>query len=158
VTSSTLGADRRAATPVVGVAVLILVTAVLAAGVGAAVLGTVSEEPPPQTRLSVSVEGDRLRVAHEGGEPLDVREVELRIAVNGTRLTHQPPVPFFSATGFDPGPTGPFNSASDSTWEVGETGTLSVAGTNSPAIASGATVRVVVVSGRYRIAEAETIV
>jgi FlaG/FlaF family flagellin (archaellin) len=158
VTPSTFGTDRRATSAVVGVALLVLVTAILAAGVGTAVFGTVPEEPPPQTRLSLSVEGDQLRVAHEGGDTLDVEEIELRIAVNGTRLTHQPPVPFFSATGFEPGPTGPINSASDSEWAVGEVGTLTLAGTNSPEIASGATVRVVVIVDDYRIAADETTV
>ncbi|MFC5368214.1 type IV pilin N-terminal domain-containing protein [Salinirubrum litoreum] len=157
-TPSTFSTDRRATSAVVGVALLVLATAILTAGVGTAVFGVVPEEPPPQTRLSLSVEGDQLQVAHEGGETLDVAEVEVRIAVNGTRLAHQPPVPFFSATGFVPGPTGPFNSASDAEWAVGEVGTLTVAGTNSPQIAPGATVRVVVVSGAYRIAAVETTV
>lgn len=157
-TPSTFSTDRRATSAVVGVALLILVTAILTAGVGTAVFGTIPEEPPPQTRLSLSVEGDQLRVAHEGGDTLDVAEIEVQITVNGTRLAHQPPVPFFSAAGFVPGPTGPFNSASDPEWAVGEVGTVTVAGTNSPEIASGATVRVVVVSGEYRIAAVETTV
>jgi FlaG/FlaF family flagellin (archaellin) len=158
VTSSTFGPDRRATSPVVGVALLVLVTAILAAGLGAAVLGTVPAEPPPQTRLSISVDGDRLRVVHQAGDTLDVRRMEVHVAVNGTRLTHQPPVPFFAATGFEPGPTGPFNSASDPEWEVGEVGTLTVAGTNSPAIRPGATVRVTVVSGGYLVAETDVTV
>lgn len=157
-TPSTFSTDRRATSAVVGVALLVLVTAILAAGVGTAVFGTVPAEPPPQTRLSVSVEGDQVRVAHEGGDTLDVESVRIRVSVNGTRLTHQPPVPFFSAAGFLPGPTGPFNSASDSEWEVGEVGTLTVAGTNRPTIDSGATVRVVVLTDGYRIAEDETTV
>lgn len=157
-TPSTFSTDRRATSAVVGVALLILVTAILTVGVGTAVFGTIPEEPPPQTRLSLSVEGDQLRVAHEGGDTLDVAEIEVQITVNGTRLAHQPPVPFFSAAGFVPGPTGPFNSASDPEWAVGEVGTVTVAGTNSPEIASGATVRVVVVSGEYRIAAVETTV
>jgi FlaG/FlaF family flagellin (archaellin) len=158
VTSSTFGPDRRATSPVVGVALLVLVTAILAAGLGAAVLGTVPAEPPPQTRLSISVDGDRLRVVHQAGDTLDVRRMEVHVAVNGTRLAHQPPVPFFAATGFEPGPTGPFNSASDPEWEVGEVGTLTVAGTNSPAIGPGATVRVTVVSGGYLVAETDVTV
>lgn len=157
-TSSTFGPDRRATSPVVGVALLVLVTAVLAAGVGAAVLGTVPAEPPPQTRLSVSVEGDRVRVVHETGDTLDVRTTEVHVAVNGTRLAHQPPVPFFAATGFEPGPTGPFNSASDPQWEVGEVGALTVAGTNTPAIGPGATVRVTVVSDGYLIVKTDVTV
>jgi FlaG/FlaF family flagellin (archaellin) len=155
VTPPTFSADRRATSAVVGVALLVLLTAILAAGVGTAVLGTVPAEPPPQTRLSVSVDGDRLRVVHGGGDTLDVRKLHLRIAVNGTRLAHQPPVPFFSATGFLPGPTGPFNSASDPEWEAGEVGTLTVAGTNSPEIGTGATVRVAVFADGYRIAAVE---
>lgn len=142
----------------VGVALLVLVTAILAAGVGTAVFGTVPEEPPPQTRLSLSVEGDRLRVAHEGGDTLDVRAVDLRISVNGTRLTHQPPVPFFSATGFHPGPTGPFNAASDGAWRVGETATFRVAGTNDPTLAPGRTVSVVIAADGMPVARLEAVV
>jgi FlaG/FlaF family flagellin (archaellin) len=158
VTPSTFGSDRRATSPVVGVALLVLVTAMLAAAVGTAALGTVPAEPPPQTGLSLSVEGDRLRVVHRAGDTLDVRDLEVRLAVNGTPLSHQPPVPFFAATGFEPGPTGPFNSASDPEWEVGEVATLTVAGTNRPDIEPGATVRVTVVSGGYLIAETEVTV
>jgi hypothetical protein len=84
--------------------------------------------------------------------------MEVHVAVNGTRLAHQPPVPFFAATGFEPGPTGPFNSASDPEWGVGEVGTLTVAGTNGPAIRPGATVRVTVVSGGYLVAETDVTV
>jgi FlaG/FlaF family flagellin (archaellin) len=158
VTPSTFGSDRRATSPVVGVALLVLVTAMLAAAVGTAALGTVPAEPPPQTGLSLSVEGDRLRVVHRAGDTLDVRDLEVRLAVNGTPLSHQPPVPFFAATGFEPGPTGPFNSASDPEWEVGEVATLTVAGTNRPDIEPGATVRVTVVSGGYLIAKTEVTV
>lgn len=157
-TPSTFGSDRRATSPVVGVALLVLVTAMLAAAVGTAALGTVPAEPPPQAGLSLSVEGDRLRVGHRAGDTLDMRDLEVRLAVNGTPLFHQPPVPFFAATGFEPGPTGPFNSASDPEWEVGEVATLTVAGTNRPDIEPGATVRVTVVSGGYLIAETEVTV
>jgi FlaG/FlaF family flagellin (archaellin) len=158
VTLSTFGGDHRGTTPVVGVALLVLVTAMLAAAVGTAALGTVPAEPPPQAALSLSVEGDRLRVVHRAGDTLDVRGVRVRLAVNGTPLAHQPPVPFFAATGFEPGPTGPFNSASDPEWAVGEAGTLTVAGTNSPAVRPGATVRVTVVSDGYLLAESEVTV
>jgi FlaG/FlaF family flagellin (archaellin) len=156
VTSSTFGPDRRATSPVVGVALLVLVTAILAAGLGAAVLGTVPAEPPPQTRLSISVDGDRLRVVHQAGDTLDVRRMEVHVAVNGTRLAHQPPVPFFAATGFAGGPTGPFNSASDGAWRAGETAAVELAGTNSPRITEGSRVTVTVATDRGVVTERTT--
>lgn len=131
-TPSTFGSDRRATSPVVGVALLVLVTAMLAAAVGTAALGTVPAEPPPQTGLSLSVEGDRLRVVHRAGDTLDVRDLEVRLAVNGTPLSHQPPVPFFAAEGFVSGPTGPFNRGWTGRWSPGTSASLALAGTNTP--------------------------
>lgn len=79
----------------------------------------------------------------------------VRISVDGESLAHQPPVPFFSASGFRPGPTGPFNAAADPRWTVGETATLKLAGTNDPTIEPGATVTVRVFDGDTPVAALE---
>ena len=68
----------------------------------------------------------------EGGDPIDVSDVRLSVRVDGEALSEQPPVPFFSASGFEPGPTGAFNSASDGVFEPGERARLSLAATNAP--------------------------
>jgi FlaG/FlaF family flagellin (archaellin) len=139
-------------TPTVGVALLVLVTVVLAAGVGTVALSTSPPAPPPQAALSLSVEGDRLTLTHRAGDPLDVRTLELRVRVAGESLANQPPVPFFAATGFAPGPTGVFNAASHPTWRAGGTASLTLAGTNEPLPTAGDRVTVTVVADGYRVA------
>jgi len=138
---------------VVGLAVIV------ATIVGTATLGASSTpEPAPTAALDLSVEGETLRFTHESGETLDVRQLSIHISVDGEPLAEQPPVPFFSASGFEPGPTGPFNTASDPNWEVGETASLTVADTNSPPIEPGSTVSVGISVGETTIIEAETTV
>lgn len=138
----------------VAVALLDLVTVGLAGAVAAGLGAIGPPEPPPQVALELSVDAgtDRIAIAHLGGDPLDVRTVGLRVAVDGRPLEHQPPVPFFAAPGFRSGPEGPFNSASDPTWAPGETASLRVAGTNAPALAVGARVQVEVYASDQRIA------
>lgn len=134
----------RGVSPVVAVVLLVGVTVVVAAAVGTALLGQAAAlgDPAPRASLSITASGDRISVVHESGDALDVRDLRLRISVNGTPLTHQPPVPFFSARGFEPGPTGPFNSASDPAWTAGEVASVRVAETNQPTIRPGAPVTV----------------
>lgn len=135
----------RAVVPVVGVVLLLLITVVLAAAVGSAALSSVPDahsSAAPTAALALSVSGDRLSLDHRGGSALDVQRLDLRVSINDTPLTHQPPVPFFSADGFRPGPTGPFNSASDGSWRVGETASFRLASTNSPSLGSDARITV----------------
>lgn len=149
--SCRLTVDRRGFSPVIGAVLLVGVTVVAASLVGVAVLGQASavDDTPRHTVLSISVEGDRIRLVHEGGDALDVRRLDVTVAVDGEPLRHQPPVPFFSARGFRPGPTGPFNVAADPTWTAGEAASFRVAGTNAPALTPGATVTVrVAIDGR----------
>lgn len=106
----TTAVSRRATAPVVAVALLVLL-AIGLAGVVAAGLDTVEPpEPPPRAALELSVDADadRLAFAHLGGDDIDVGALRLRVTIDDIPLAHQPLVPFFSATGFRPGPTGPF--------------------------------------------------
>lgn len=157
VTAAPATASGRALAPV-GLALLVAVVVVIAGGVaGATVLGTDPlADPAPTASLSASVADDRVTLAHRGGDALDVRDLRLVVCVDGAELDRQPPVPFFSAHGFYPGPTGPFNSAADPTWRAGETASFRVAGTNAPTLASGARVEVDVYAGDHRIASLET--
>lgn len=150
----------RAASTVLGALLLTAVTLVLAAVAGVAV---VDSSPPARAPepvvLSASADADtgRIVLVHESGPTLDVREVEVRIAVDGTYLRHQPPVPFSAATGFRWPPTGPFNDATDPRWRVGERAGLWVARTtNDPNLISGVTVRVEVYRDDLPIAAVET--
>jgi FlaG/FlaF family flagellin (archaellin) len=141
-------------TPVVGVVLLVALTVVLAATVGAGALA-LSDPPAPSepTVLSLSADaGGRVALTHEAGAPLAVESVSVRVSVDGEPLHHQPPVPFFAATGFEGGPTGPFNVAADDRWEAGETASFEVAGTNAPTPSPGATLEVRVYSSGRPVA------
>lgn len=147
----------RATSPVIGIVCLLVVTAVLAGVVGTAALGTSVPDAPPTAAIDLQADADAngLTFVHRGGDVLDVRDLSLRVRVNGTALDAQPPVPFFSARGFRPGPTGPFNSATDPHWEAGERASVELAGTNDPTLAPGAHVTVKITASESVVAEVE---
>lgn len=148
----------RGVVPLAGSLLLVAVTVVLAALFGTAALGTTTDQgasEPVVLSLSATADG-RIELRHEGGPTLDVETLAVKIEVNGVPLDHQPPVPFFSATGFSPGPTGPFNSAADPHWEVGERATLRLAGTNAPLPSPGATITVRILRGELPVVTLET--
>lgn len=150
-------AVTRAVSSVVGVALLVGVTVLVAATVGTVATvdpgGTV---PVAHLTLSADAESDRLALTHEGGATLDVTSLSVTVSVDGVALEHQPPVPFFAATGFESGPTGPFNVASDDNWSAGETAGFRLASTNDPQLPAGARVEVIVATERGVIARLET--
>ena len=155
--SARLTARARGLAPLTGV-LLLLVTFGLAVTVSGAVLasghGGVSDGVPLRASLSLTVDGDELRLTHRGGDALDVTALRLVVTVDGDPLAHQPPVPFFSARGFHAGPTGPFNSASDPRWTAGETASVRVAGTNRPVLTTGEVVTVRVYTDDALVADA----
>ena len=160
--------EQRAVAAPVGVALLVLATVALSATVGAATLsatgvthsereaqGSVATGPqsgPAAAVVDLGVTDETITLTHRGGDTLDVRRLRVVIRVDGSRLRHQPPVPFFAARGFESGPTGPFNLASDHAWSAGESTTLAPAGTNRPQIRPGASVEVTVFVGSQRLA------
>lgn len=148
----------RAASTVLGAVLLTALTLVLATVAGVAVVDrTPPTDAPEPVVLSASANADTgwVVLVHESGPPLDVRKIEVRIAVDGIMLEHQPPVPFFGASGFHGSPTGPFNYATDPDWELGEPAGLRIAGTNDPQMVEGATVRIEIYRAGLRIATAE---
>ncbi|WP_336024484.1 type IV pilin [Halobellus salinisoli] len=149
----------RASASVIGVVLLLLVGVVLGGVVaaGAEAVAAATGEPgiasdaasPPGSEvgtvaLSLRLDGDTIALTHERGAPLPLADVRVVVAVDGEELRYQPPVPFFAATGFRGGPTGPFNLASDGVWSEGETGSFRIAGTNDPQLRRGRTVSVTV--------------
>lgn len=151
--------DDRGISPVVGTVLLVLVTIGLVVVVGTSVVGSTALTPTVQAPVAMDVtadDGGTITMTHDGGHPIDVEAVTLTVTVDGTALARQPPVPFFSTSGFEPGPTGPFNSASDPRWTVGESASLTVAGTNHPALEPGSTVVVQVLRDGRVVAEGET--
>jgi hypothetical protein len=146
----------RASVSPVAVVLLVALT-VLAAGSVALTLPQLPGEPPAKRGISVQATADgRVSVTLLSGEAIDVRSVEVRLAVDDESLRHQPPVPFFAAHGFRGGPTGPFNIAADPLWRVGETAGLRVAGTNQPTLAPGTTLRIRLLVRGHLVAVAET--
>ena len=143
--------------PVAGV-LLLAITVVLAGGVAAAALDAPTATVAPSAVLSLSATDDRIAIEHRGGDPIDVSTVTVRVRIDGEPLAEQPPVPFFSASGFRPGPTGPFNSASDDTLRVGETATFRVAETNDPTLEPGRSVTVAISADGQPVATLETVV
>ena len=141
--------------PVAGV-LLIAITVVLAGGVAAAALDGPSATVPPSALLSLSATDDRIAIDHRGGDPIDIAAVTVRVSVDGEPLDEQPPLPFFSAAGFHPGPTGPFNSAGDDTLRAGETAAFRVADTNDPTLEPGRRVSVEITAEGGPVADLET--
>jgi hypothetical protein len=124
----------------------LLVALVLGVAVGGVAVATLPATPSVAA-ATLSVDGDRIVLEHRAGDPLDVTRLDVIVRVDGDPLARQPPVPFFSARGFRPGPTGPFNAASDGRWEPGERASIRVASTNRPRPRAGDRVTVEL---RYR--------
>lgn len=156
----------RGTVPVVAVVLLLVVSVA-----GATTLTAVADQPgdlgwtratplassapgvaPVSLSISFSVDGRRLTVVNHGGGSLHVRRLSLTVSVDGTPLRHQPPVPFFAARGFRPGPTGAFNVGSDGRLSPGERASVRLAGTNGPLPSRGSQVRVVVRVGDRAVA------
>jgi len=148
--------SERALTPIAGV-LLLAITVVLAGGVVTATIDA-PPEPAPTASLSLSATDDRVTVTHRGGDALDASELDVRVRVDGEPLARQPPVPFFSAAGFRPGPTGAFNAATDGDWRVGASASFRVAETNDPTLEPGRTVTVEISIDGLPVATLETVV
>lgn len=82
------GADDRAVAPVVGIALLIAITVILAGVIGSVIFGlSVDPSDSPQTTLSFSAEGDTtVELTHEGGQTLDADEIVIRYSGNELTL------------------------------------------------------------------------
>ncbi|GGL49128.1 type IV pilin [Halocalculus aciditolerans] len=144
----------RAATGPIAVVSLVAVSVCLAAVVAGA---TALALPQPAEPVGVTADasaGGRVALTLTAGGPLDARRLGVRIGVDGRPLADQPPVPFFAASGFKGGPTGPFNRNADPRWSVGETASVRVARTNAPFPERGDTVTVELFVEKQRIAVA----
>ena len=76
-----LFAEERAVSPVVGVALLIAITVILAAVIGGVVLGIgPSGVDAPQAQLSADLNGtDKANISHNGGSALPEDEVVIKV-------------------------------------------------------------------------------
>lgn len=150
----------RASVTLLGAVLLLGVTLFLVVVLTAVVTGFTPAEHAEPVVIGVSADADtgRIVLEHVSGPRLDVRVLTVRVEVSGEPLAYQPPVPFFAATGFYGGPTGPFNPASDPVWSVGETASFRVAGTNDPPLVSGAKLSVTVSRDDRQLAQVTTAV
>lgn len=150
------GPDRATAS-VVGVVLLVAVAVLSAAALASGLWGADALSPADPSRAvldaSANATADRVTLVHRGGDALDVTNLRVRVTVDGEPLVHQPPVPFFAAEGFDPGPTGPFNVAGDDRWTAGERASFALAGTNAPLLEPGVRVTVRVYSDGLKVAQ-----
>lgn len=148
--------DRGVST-VVGVVVLVAITVVLGGVFGALVLSHSPEAETPRAAMALTTDSttQTITLTHQSGAVLDPESIRLRIAVDGKPIAHQPPVPFFAATGFVGGPTGPFNSAYEGNWTAGQSASLRLASTNTR-FRPGLTVTVRLYTGDQLLAVLET--
>ncbi|WP_181691502.1 type IV pilin [Natronomonas sp. LN261] len=143
----------RGISPVVGVVCLLAVTVILAATVVVTVPVGSALEPTVASFEATADPTGEIRVTHTGGDVIDPESVDVHVRVDGEPLAQQPPVPFFSARGFESAPTGAFNSATAGDWRVGETASFRTAGTNEPGIDSGDTVTIRLYVNEYSVTE-----
>ena len=140
---------------------MLALIAVALAGVLLTSVGTASldQSEPAFVTISANAAPDgTITLTHENGDPIDVERVVVEVTVDGTKLEEQPPVPFFSTSGFEPGPTGPFNSAADPEWSVGEQASFTIAGSNEPSLEPGDEVVVELYEDGHPLAQAQTTV
>ncbi len=135
--------SRRAVSPVVGVVLIVAVTVVLAAVVGAFAVGVGDAGNAPAAAITAERTGNEITLTHHSGDPLDVTQLTMRIFVNGEPLEKQPDVPAAGISGFRGSPSGPFNRKSDNRWTAGEAASLTIASTtNTPQPSAGSQVTI----------------
>lgn len=143
----------RALSPVIGCLLLTAITVAGAAAVGAAVTVD-SPDPVPMASFDAGADSSgAVRITHRGGDAIDPDTLRVHVRVDGDPLASQPPVPFFSAHGFESGPTGPFNVAYTGDWRAGETARFRIAATNAPTLYPGASVEIRLYVAGQKIAE-----
>ncbi|MFP4591583.1 MAG: type IV pilin [Halobacteriales archaeon] len=138
----------RGLSPVVGAVCLVVVVVGLVGATVAILPGTPDgASDPTRARLSLTANasdaGGGLELRHEGGTPIDLREVDVEIDVDGVPLAHQPAVPFNGHRGFNGAASGAFHPETDDVWRAGETAGLTIAATsNHPTVEPGSQVTV----------------
>ena len=143
-TDRTATGNTRAVSPVIGMLALIALTVCLAAVIAVGVGAWSLEPASPSATFELSADSDHsaIVITHVTGDPIDVETLSVTIAIDGTTLAAQPPVPFVGARGFDGALDDPFNARSESTWTAGERAGVSVAETNNPTLTAGDSVTI----------------
>lgn len=80
--------DQRAVSPVLGVALLIAITVILAGVIGFVVLGVqAGSADGPSASLEFQQNGTTVTMVHKGGDPIEAANVEYRGAATGSPST-----------------------------------------------------------------------
>lgn len=80
--------DQRAVSPVLGVALLIAITVILAGVIGFVVLGVqAGNADGPSVSLEFQQNGTTVTMVHKGGDPVEASNVEFRGAATGSPST-----------------------------------------------------------------------
>ena len=147
----------RAISPVLGVVLVLVMTITLSATLLSGISISVPD-PSPTASFDISADGstNEIELSHHGGDAIDVSNLDVRVRIDGTELHNQPPVPFFAADGFESGPEGAFNSASDNILRAGEATSFRLAETNSPQLQAGSEVAVQITAGNTVIYDEKT--
>ncbi len=100
--------DKKAVSPVIGVILMVAITVILAAVIGAFVLdlGSSASESAPQAQFSIDYDGTDAIITHEGGDNVDTDSVF--VTVDGSEAT-----PTFSSDTLKAGGTITFTGESD---------------------------------------------
>jgi flagellin-like protein len=146
--------SRRGVAPVIGVCLLLAVTVVLAALVGAFAVGVSGQtDDVPKAVITANLNGNEITLTHRSGDPLNVNELTVRIFVDGQPLKYQPDVPAYGSSGFN-GLSGDFHVWGTQPWRAGEMAGLDIAGSNAPLPSAGSRVTVRIYSNGGIVATA----
>ncbi|MFC6961461.1 type IV pilin [Halocatena marina] len=77
--------ENRAVSPVIGVILMVAITVILAAVIGAFVLGIGGQQPdPPQTRLDYDFDSEGVVISHSSGDAITRANID--VVVGGSAL------------------------------------------------------------------------
>ena len=127
--------EDRAVSPVIGVILMVAITVILAAVIGAFVLGIGGEtDATPSASISLDTDDQSVTIEHNGGDTLDLDE--FRMTVNGTTVDKDDDEALSALDGVDD---------TSATFRSGETRTVNLDGTdmNAETLGTGATVTLV---------------
>ena len=85
--------DEEAVSPVIGVILMVAITVILAAVIGAFVFGMGPPEQAPQASLRVSdtdTTADTVTIVHDGGDAIDLNDIKLIVQVGTSRDVWDP--------------------------------------------------------------------
>lgn len=126
--------SQRGVAPVVGVAIILVMTLLLVGAVYALVPTSPPTDTPRTTFEGTFAVDDRsITLTHTGGDTVSLQELNIRITVDDEALTHQPPdLPYYNPEGFDGFASGPLNPSTPDQWEPGEVATIWLDENNAP--------------------------